>query len=120
MIKPPKWPRISTSGMKTSRTRLMTAKAKAELDSINAALDKEIDDLRESGEPIPARDSKEFKDFDRELTNLSLKYKLQSFKDAYDIYKQIKKDEPPKKEEPKKDDPAKENKEVIRRWGQRR
>lgn len=101
-----------------------TRKVRSEIDQINDALTAEVDELRSSGEPIPAKDTKEYAELDKELTSISLKYKLVSFKDAYDIYKQIKPKEEIKKEENEDDevvvekkDVAKENKVVAKKIG---
>lgn len=106
----------------TLKNTQVTQQARTEIDQINDALTAEVDDLRSSGEPIPAKNTKEYAELDKELTSISLKYNLSSFKHAYDIYKQIQPKEAPvveKKEEPvvEKKDVAKDNKVVAKQIG---
>lgn len=101
-----------------------TSQARTEIDQINDALTAEVEDLRSSGEPIPAKTTKEYAALDKELTSISLKYKLVSFKDAYDIYKQIKPTEEERFDKvieenkaAEKKDVAKDNKELAKKIG---
>lgn len=57
----------------------------------NKMFDKEIDDLRTKGEPIPARGTKEFEAFDKELAGIGMKFKgVSNMTEAYEIYKATK------------------------------
>lgn len=67
----------------------MTAAAQKELDTINDTLTSQIDVLRDAGEPIPAKGTKEYKEFDDSLTKVALEYQIPTFTSAYQVWKKI-------------------------------
>jgi len=67
----------------------MTAAAQKELDTINDTLTSQIDALREAGEPIPAKGTKEYKEFDDSLTKVALEYQIPTFTSAYKVWQKI-------------------------------
>lgn len=67
----------------------ITEQAQKEIDSINDSLTKEVDNLRASGESIPAKGTKEYEEFDKKLTATALEYQIPSFTVAYKLMKKL-------------------------------